>query len=92
MNPTLVVTIVERTILTMSEVTESNLTINIIDQHSFLKNGGYITRDKSPSSLYSSSSGPQKLADHEVIVLDDSTSYSSMTNDLIFPIVVKGIQ
>ena len=39
LDPNLVITTVERTILAMSEVTESNLTINIIDQRSFLKNG-----------------------------------------------------
>ena len=32
----------------MSEVTESNLTLNIIDQRSLLKNVGYLTRDKLP--------------------------------------------
>ena len=37
LDPNLVVTAVERTILTMSEVTESNLTINIIDQRRFFK-------------------------------------------------------
>ena len=72
LDPKLVVTAVERTILTMSEATKSYLTINIIDQRSFLKNEGYITRDKSPSSSYSSWRGSQNLADDEVIVLDDS--------------------
>ena len=57
LDPNLVATAVERAILTMSEVTESNLTINIIDQRSFLKNEVYIARDKSPSSSYSSRSG-----------------------------------
>ena len=37
LDPNLIVTAVERTILTMSEVTEGNLTINIIDQHRFFK-------------------------------------------------------
>ena len=37
LDPNLVVTAVERTILTMREVTESNLTINIIDQRRFFK-------------------------------------------------------
>ena len=82
-------TAIERNILTMSEVTESNLTINIIDQRSFFKNEGYIIRDKSPSSSYSSSSGSQNLADDEVIVLDDSASHSFMTNGLICPICNK---
>ena len=82
-------TAIERTIFTISEVTESNLTINVIDQRSFFKNEGYIVRDKSPSSSYSSSSGSQNLADDEVIVLDDSASHSFMTNGLICPICNK---
>ena len=72
LDPNLNVPAVERTILTMKENTENNLTINIIDQRSCLKNEGYITRDKSPSSSYSSWRGSQNLADDEVIVLDDS--------------------
>ena len=63
LDPNLNVPAVERTILTMSENTENNLTINIIDQRSCLKNEGYITRDKSPSSSYSSWKGSQNLAD-----------------------------
>ena len=89
LDPNLNVSAVERTILTMSENTENNLTINITDQRSCLKNEGYVTRDKSPSSSYSSWSGSQNLADDEVIVLDDSASHSSMANGLIYPICNK---
>ena len=88
LDPNFAATTVERTILTMSEVTESNFTINIIDQRSFLKNEVYIARDKSPSSSYSSRSGSQNLAGDEVIALD-SASYSSMTNGLTCPICNK---